>query len=201
MNNQATNQPTNPSRSNRSVKSLLLDRQFQLKYTSMIVGVAAVLSLALGGFLVSKVKENSRILGLEGLGDAAFEAQLFSADNELVLVIAASLVVFLIILVGLSIVMTHRVVGPIYVMKRHLDALAAGRLPQIRALRKGDEFVDCHQALVQAVHQLHRELEQDIDVLSAALEALPAPAEAQQSDLHERLRSLVSQKQSKLSTE
>ena len=140
MNNQATNQPTNPSRSNRSVKSLLLDRQFQLKYTSMIVGVASVLSLALGGFLVSKVKENSRILGLEGLGDAAFEAQLFSADNELVLVIAASLVVFLIILVGLSIVMTHRVVGPIYVMKKHLDALAAGRLPEIRALRKGDEF-------------------------------------------------------------
>ena len=201
MNNQATNQPTNPSRSNRSVKSLLLDRQFQLKYTSMIVGVAAVLSLALGGFLVSKVKENSRILGLEGLGDAAFEAQLFSADNELVLVIAASLVVFLIILVGLSIVMTHRVVGPIYVMKKHLDALAAGRLPEIRALRKGDEFVDCHQALVQAVNQLHRELEQDIHVLSAALEALQAPAETQQSDLHERLRSLVSQKQSKLSTE
>ena len=199
MNNQQVNQPPNLSRSNRSVKSLLLDRHFQLKYTSMIVGVAALLSLALGGFLVSKVKENSRILGLENLGDAAFEAHLFSADNELMMSIAISLALFLVLLVGLSIVMTHRVVGPIYVIKRHLDTLAAGRLPQIRGLRKGDEFVDCHQSLVNAIDQLHNELERDIDVLSAALDVLKTQGEEHESGLQNQLKSLVSQKRGKLS--
>ncbi|MEE2900772.1 MAG: hypothetical protein VYC39_00490 [Myxococcota bacterium] len=201
MNNQHVNQPSNLSRSNRSVKSLLLDRHFQLKYTSMIVGVAALLSLALGGFLVSKVNENSRILGLENLGDAAFEAHLFSADNELVMSIAISLALFLVLLIGLSIVMTHRVVGPIYVIKRHLDALAAGRLPQIRGLRKGDEFVDCHQSLVNAIDQLHNELERDIDVLSAALDVLETQGEEHESGLQKELKSLVTQKRGKLSTD
>ena len=201
MNNQHVDQPSNLSRSNRSVKSLLLDRHFQLKYTSMIVGVAALLSLALGGFLVSKVNENSRILGLENLGDAAFEAHLFSADNELVMSIAISLALFLVLLIGLSIVMTHRVVGPIYVIKRHLDALAAGRLPQIRGLRKGDEFVDCHQSLVNAIDQLHNELERDIDVLSAALDVLETQGEEHESGLQKELKSLVTQKRGKLSTD
>ena len=199
MNNQHVSQPSNLSRSNRSVKSLLLDRHFQLKYTSMIVGVAALLSLALGGFLVSKVNENSRILGLENLGDAAFEAHLFSADNELVISITISLALFLVLLVGLSIVMTHRVVGPIYVIKRHLDALAAGRLPQIRGLRKGDEFVDCHKSLVNAIDQLHNELERDIDVLSAALHVLETQGEEHESGLQNQLKSLVTQKKGKLS--
>ena len=199
MNNQHVSQPSNLSRSNRSVKSLLLDRHFQLKYTSMIVGVAALLSLALGGFLVSKVNENSRILGLENLGDAAFEAHLFSADNELVISITISLALFLVLLVGLSIVMTHRVVGPIYVIKRHLDALAAGRLPQIRGLRKGDEFVECHKSLVNAIDQLHNELERDIDVLSAALHVLETQGEEHESGLQNQLKSLVTQKKGKLS--
>ena len=199
MNNQAMNPSSNPSRSNRSVKRFLLDRHFQLKYTSMIVGVAALLSIALGGFLVNKVKENSRILGLESLGDASFEAQLFSADNELVLSIVLSLGLFLVILVGLSIVMTHRVVGPIYVMKRHLDALAAGRLPQIRGLRKGDEFADCHQSLVNAVEQLHSELQQDIDLLSSVLDTLQSQDPEYERGLQDRLKSIVTQKRSKLS--
>jgi len=199
MNNQHLNQSSNSSRSNRSVKSLLLDRRFQLKYTSMIVGVATVLSLGLGGFLVNKVKENSRILGLENLGDAGFQAHLFSADNELVMSIAISLALFLVILSGLGIIMTHRVVGPIYVIKRHLDALAAGRLPHIRGLRKGDEFVDCHKSLVNAIDQLHNELERDIDVLSAALHVLETQGQEHESGLQNQLKSLVTQKRGKLS--
>src|SRR5262245_38755540 len=45
--------------------------------------------------------------------------------------------------VGLwSILMTHRVCGPMYVMKRYLLELAGGRLPSLRPLRKRDEFKD-----------------------------------------------------------
>ena len=72
-------------------------------------------------------------------------------------------------------------------------------LPQIRGLRKGDEFVDCHQSLVNAIDQLHNELERDIDVLSAALDVLKTQGEEHESGLQNQLKSLVTQKRGKLS--
>jgi len=43
--------PPGPNRHKRSVRNYLLDRHFQLKYTGFIVGVAVLLSLALGTIL------------------------------------------------------------------------------------------------------------------------------------------------------
>src|SRR4051794_26836033 len=43
--------PAGPNRHKRSARNYLLDRHFQLKYTGFLVGVAVILSLALGVIL------------------------------------------------------------------------------------------------------------------------------------------------------
>src|SRR5438045_1331475 len=91
--------PTGPSgRDARSVRSLLLDRRFQLKYTSMILALASVVALALGAFLYSKIRENSRILGL----DPQFQTELATSDSQILWLMVGSLAVFLLLLALIS---------------------------------------------------------------------------------------------------
>ena len=189
------------SRANRSAKRLLLDKRFQLKYTAMIVSVAAVLSLSLGGFLLSKVRENSRILDLESLGDSGFSAQLNAADNELVWIIAMSLVCFMVVITLLSILITHRMAGPIYVMTRHLTTLARGKLPEVRALRKGDEFIECHDALVNVVSGLEKRTMTEVELLLRTIEGLSSEDMAHKAQLKAELQTLLEQKRAILGSD
>jgi hypothetical protein len=186
------------SRANRSAKRLLLDKRFQLKYTAMIVSVAALLSLVLGGFLFTKVRENSRMLDLEALGDSGFATQLESTDSELAWMIGLSLLCFMLVITLLSILITHRLAGPIYVMKRHLGTLAGGQIPQIRGLRKGDEFVQCHEVLVDAVSALEKQVIEDVDILSRTVQALSAVKEPQIIGIRAELEALLEHKKTLL---
>ncbi len=59
---------------------------------------------------------------------------------------------FLVIAIGFAaIVVTHKVAGPIFKMKRHLKEVAAGQLQVPWALRKGDELVDFFDAFREMV--------------------------------------------------
>lgn len=74
--------------------------------------------------------------------------------------------------VGLwSILMTHRVCGPMFVMKRYLLEVAQGRLPSLRPLRKRDEFKDLYEAFDQAISALRANKQRELLQLNTALEA------------------------------
>lgn len=73
--------------------------------------------------------------------------------------------------VGLwSILMTHRICGPMFVMKRYLNDLAQGRIPSLRPLRKRDEFKDLYEAFDQAVTALRTAKQRELVQLRTALE-------------------------------
>ena len=194
------NEPTNEamSRASRTAKHLLVDRRFQLKYTGMIVAAATVLSLFLGGFLFTKVRENSRILELEALEDTAFSAQLAGADQALFLTIALSIAAFLLVLSVLSIVITHRMAGPIFVMKSHLQTLARGELPQVRTLRKGDEFTPLYKVLTQTVAVFEEEAKRECELISRTLAVLADLESPALSGLRRDLETRLEEKQKTL---
>jgi hypothetical protein len=74
--------------------------------------------------------------------------------------------------VGLwSILMTHRICGPMFVMKRYLLEVAQGRLPSLRPLRKRDEFKDLYEAFDQALSALRSNKQRELMQLNTALEA------------------------------
>ncbi len=151
-------------RRQRKLTNLLLDRKFQLKYTGMIVALSSTISVALGFFLVAQMRENSRMLQLEAELDAVFQEQLAQSDAYNLLVMVGTLVLFNVAL-GLSgIFVTHRMAGPIFVIRRYVRMIGEGKLPLVRSLRKGDEFGDVIEDMQSAVSNIEartiREIEQ-----------------------------------------
>ncbi|HOJ28820.1 MAG TPA: hypothetical protein PL059_07070 [Spirochaetota bacterium] len=50
---------------------------------------------------------------------------------------------------------THRVAGPMFLLKRYMNEIIEGKVPEIRPLRKGDEFKDVFDTFTKMVESLH----------------------------------------------
>lgn len=85
--------------------------------------------------------------------------------------------VALVLLIGFAgIIVTHRVAGPIFKMKRHLREVGEGHLKVPGALRKGDELVHFFEAFADMVRDLRKRQEAEIAKLDEALESLRGKA-------------------------
>ena len=177
----------------RKLKNYLLNPPFQIRYAAMAVVMSALLSIALGVFVLRQMRENSQILRLEAQFDPAFQAALDASDGAVVAGLVGALLLFNVLLFAGSIMLTHRVAGPVYVLQRYVRMVAEGKLPVMRALRRGDEFRDLHQAVEGMVQQLGEEAERDVEVLAAAAEALPEDSPAGQ-----RVRRALERKRDRL---
>ncbi len=83
----------------------------------------------------------------------------------------------LVIGIGLAgIVVTHKVAGPIFKMKRQIKDVGSGKLTIPGKLRKGDELVDFFEAFDQMVRSLRARQESEIAMLDSALESLQGKA-------------------------
>jgi nitrogen fixation/metabolism regulation signal transduction histidine kinase len=81
--------------------------------------------------------------------------------------------------VGLAgIVVTHKVAGPIFKMKRQIRQVGEGRFTIPGKLRKGDELVDFFEAFDTMVRSLRARREKEVAELESALEKLGSPADA-----------------------
>jgi hypothetical protein len=85
----------------------------------------------------------------------------------------------LVVLIGLAgIVITHKVAGPIFKMKRQLREVGDGKLRVPGPLRKGDELVDFFEAFREMVASLRKRQEREIELLDAAIAKLEGKAES-----------------------
>jgi hypothetical protein len=101
-----------------------------------------------------------------------------------VLLPAGILIVFL---VAVGIVGTHKIAGPLFAIKRHMNWVRRGRTRQYLRLRYGDELMDVAASL-NALIQENWNFEAQID--QALLEALAQMESGRAADAAETLRSL-----------
>lgn len=128
----------------------------------------------------ARLEEQSRYLKTESV---KLTERQRAVGTALVVVLA-----LLVVGVGLGgIVVTHRVAGPIYKMKRQLRDLGNGNFQIPYPLRKGDELVDFFEAFRTMVKQLRERQEQEIALLDRAISNL---AEKANEDDVTELRSL-----------
>jgi methyl-accepting chemotaxis protein len=64
-----------------------------------------------------------------------------------------------------SLVVTHRICGPLYVLDRYLTQLAGGRLPFVRPLRRKDEFKQLMANFSQAIGSVRQNKQMELAVL------------------------------------
>lgn len=162
----------------RKLRNFLLDRPFQLKYTGMVVAVATVLSAVLGTLEYRASKETSDVILAQSLADPMYsEPSLrraleldFKANDRKVIIRLVVLLGGLILCLGVTgIVITHKMVGPVYKMKSLFRHVMGGKLKLAGKLRRGDELQDFFEVYAQMIETLRQRKTEEIDQLDAVI--------------------------------
>lgn len=163
----------------RSVRNYLLNSSYQLRFTGVIVVIAAVLTGGLGYFVMSKAHEASRLVSVRAMDPTDELAQQLVQqfahnDRILMMILIAFGCVLSLVLAGYGIVLTHKVAGPLYKITNHLDKIRDGKLGVVYNLRKGDQLVDFFQHFKGAHDALRARTAEDIELLDKAIAAVGA---------------------------
>ncbi len=162
----------------RKLRNYLLDRPFQLKYTGMVIAVATLLSIVLGTLEYRASKETSDVILAQSLADPmysepslrrALESDFKANDRKVILRLVVSLGIMIICLGLTGIVITHKVVGPVYKMKLLFREVIKGRLKLAGKLRKGDELQDFFDVYAHMIDTLRQRQVAEIAQIDAVL--------------------------------
>jgi nitrogen fixation/metabolism regulation signal transduction histidine kinase len=121
------------------------------------------------------------------------QASLLRAQDHLLYFLVGGLALLVLAIGILSIYFTHKVVGPIYKMKRLLRQVGEGNLRVDAKLRKGDELQDFFEAFQDMVHNLAKFERGQLTELETALGALDRKAEDDARAVLKRLRDTMMQ--------
>ncbi len=157
----------------RSLRNYLLNSQYQLRFTAVIVLLAAILTGGLGYFVMSKAREASRLVSVQAMDPdnqlaQELARQFAHSDRILMLILIAFGFVLSIVMAVYGIMLTHKVAGPLYKITNHLDKMRDGKLGIVYNLRKGDQLVDFFEHFKGAHDALRTRTEEDIALLDKA---------------------------------
>jgi len=100
------------------------------------------------------------------------------SQQRTMLMTLTSALTLLCVLIGFAgILVTHKVAGPIFKMKRQIREVGEGHLRIPNKLRKGDELVDFFEAFETMVINLRSRQQGEIDKLDQAIKTLEPKAE------------------------
>ncbi len=146
-------------------KKYIINPAFQWKYISIVAGGAFVASCLMGTVLYGLVYYQAR----ERLLHLSQSAPLENTYGILIFAGAFALLMA----VGFAVwtmILTHRIGGPIHVMTNYFADLANSKIPRVRPLRDKDEFKSFHEAFKRAADSLRCDREAEIKMLDEALE-------------------------------
>jgi len=160
----------------RSLRNYLLNSGYQLRFTAVIVVIAAILTGGLGYFVMSKAREASRLVSVRAMDPTDELAQQLSQqfahnDRILLIILIGFGFILSLVLAAYGIVLTHKVAGPLYKITNHLDKIRDGKLGVVYNLRKGDQLVDFFEHFKGAHDALRKSTQDDIALLDKAIAA------------------------------
>ena len=163
----------------RRLRNYLLVPSFQLKYTAMVVGVTLIVASVLGTLAYSYSTGQTQMLTMqkmaaEGSADQNVMNDILryaqEADRKVALGIAGGVLLLAVALGLTGIIVTHRLVGPVYRVKQLLHEVRDGHLRSDGRLRKHDELQDLFEAFQDMVTSLRSAQEREIAQLESAIE-------------------------------
>ncbi len=158
---QAANAPQQESgKQKRRVKNFLLQPLIQVKLGFYSIVLAFLFCIAIGGILYFHLsKFMSIVLELTDVQEEVSDLlHIYMSGAWLWLGLA--MVVFLFINILVSVIFTHKLVGPTYAFRRHLQNLAQGRYDTRTYLRKNDAFKEVAMELNRLSEVLEEQAKQ-----------------------------------------
>ena len=171
----------------RRRRSCIINPAFQWKYAIVIALGTCLISTIMGTALYGMLHQQARL--------RAMNPETYHAEVGLV-VLGAALAFSVLIAAAfglLSFLLTHRICGPLFVMEGYLAELAKGRFPEIRPLRRKDEFKELHAAFARVVDAWKARRRADLAVLTQAVRTARSAASGGEGDAGKALESLVAQ--------
>lgn len=143
-------------KSQRRLRNLLLKPSLQVRLGAMYILISLGFSGTISGIFYWKLSGVIPLV-LE-LTDVQEEVQdlLTGYLNEIKWLIIGTVAVFMVINILFSIIYTHRLIGPSFAFRRHLQALIRGEYGARTHLRKGDAF----QEVAEDLNRLSMSLKQ-----------------------------------------
>lgn len=161
----------------RRIRNYLLDRRFQLKYTGMVLLVTVSVASGLGYVAYRFSRGQTEALAAHIAAqpdlddDTASDLERFAKqeDRKIRNAIIAGVLLLTFALGVTGIIVTHRVVGPAYRMRRLIDHVGEGKLQVTTGIRKGDELQELYQSFAQMVESLRDQRAEEIEQLEDTL--------------------------------
>jgi len=161
----------------RKMRNYLIDRRFQLKYTGMVLLVTVSVAGGLGylayGFSQGQTEAlTAHIASQPDLDpDTATDLERFAQqeDRKIRNAIVAGVLLLTLALGFTGIIVTHRVVGPAYRMRRLFRHVADGKIEVTTGIRKGDELQELYHSFADMVESLRDQRGEEIAQLEETL--------------------------------
>jgi hypothetical protein len=189
----------------RKMRNYLLDVGLQLRYTATIVLVAIFLTAGLGFKMYQATREISRIILFTGLADPAtaneLQSQFANSDRIVLWGIIGFGIVLVLSISAVGILITHKVVGPLYKISSLMGRVRDNRMiPAPAGLRKGDELQEFYSSFREMYEALRTRVAGDVQALGNAISALEAvnPKQPGMQEALNELRELRRQKEQSL---
>ena len=161
----------------RRMRNYLIDRRFQLKYTGMVLLVTVTVAGGLGylayGFSQGQTEAlTAQIMAQPDLAAAtASDLEEFAQqeDRKIRNAIFAGVLLLTLALGLMGIIVTHRVVGPAYRMRRLFEHVGEGKFEVTTGIRKGDELQELFHSFADMVESLRDQRAEEIEQLEETL--------------------------------
>ena len=131
----------------------LVRREFQLKYVGLIQAVMFISAIIVG----YTIYYNSWILLGEKLAAVYPQGRLVHIFKTVNIRLAVNLAFVSLFWIGIGILASHKIAGPVYRMIHFLESVAKGDCSQRLRLRKKDELHDLADAINSVVDRLETE--------------------------------------------
>ena len=174
-----------------SRRRFLINGVFQWKYTILVIAGVFFTSAAMSSVLFGVLHQQAR----QSILNQTDPTTLPLVENlTVVFVAAAAFATALSIAFGFwTMIVTHRIYGPVYVLERFVAELADGRLPKYRPLRKKDEFKDFYDAFWRAVGSLKESKRAEVAALTEAIRLAESGADGADDQRQKAIELLVNQ--------
>jgi hypothetical protein len=179
----------------RRVKNYLLDKGFQLGWVARVAVATTAIVAAMGWFLYRTVANATDQLLASKLADmdlteAAVRAFIEQAELDKIatlLMLSCGLFLLVLLLSLVTIIVTHKVAGPVYKMRKLLAGIDGEHLQLWAKLRKGDELQDAFREIDEMLRRLRESRQGDIEEIEAARAELLEPGGASAAERLDRL--------------
>jgi nitrogen fixation/metabolism regulation signal transduction histidine kinase len=146
-------------------RQVLVDRRFQLKYVAGLALAGACVCASFGVAVWMAVRQARESLPPEA------RAVLAGTETTILVLTVFMAVVMAAALSLVALLVTHRVAGPMRVLRGQMRVLADGRYPRWRPLRSHDELRELFAEFHAAVDALRRREHEELATLEDALAA------------------------------